>query len=147
MLERGWSYLFSVVLVVAIFYPLQTQPLRDSFPLSTYPMFTTKRPAYADIDHVVGVAGDDRSEVIRPGLVASSEVLQTKMVITEALRQGRRGAKQLCEQVSRRVADDADLGWVQHIEVRSDRYMVLGYFGSARKPVRSNLRARCEVDR
>ncbi len=144
--ERWWSYLVSAVAIGAVLYPLQTDPQVDSFPLSTYPMFTAERPPFADIDHVVGV-GRGRRAPIPPGLVASGEVLQAKVAVAETLRRGRRGAQALCRQVAERVAQSGDLGWVEHLEVRSDRYQVLGYFSSARAPVTSRLHARCPIER
>ena len=145
-MERWWGWAVSAAFVGAVLYPLQTDPPTDSFPLSTYPMFTSKRPPHADVDHVVAIAGE-RSEVVPPALVYSSEVLQTQQSVKKTIRRGRRAAKKLCSDVAARVAEESDLSWATHIEVRGDRYMVLGYFSSARQPIRSRKHARCEVKR
>jgi hypothetical protein len=145
-MDRGWSVFVSLALVCAVLYPLQTDPQRDSFPLSTYPMFTNQNPPGVAIDHVVGV-GDGHSQAIPPGLVAGGEVLQAKAAITAQLTRGRPGAVALCRDVAQRVARDEDFAWVQQLEVRSDSYQVLGYFSSTRRPLKSNVHARCKVER
>jgi hypothetical protein len=141
--RRAWAYLVSVTLVGAVLWPLQQNDPKDSFPLSTYPMFSRKRPTELSIDHVLAVAGS-RQEAIPPKLVASGEVLQAKTTISQKLRRGRRGAEELCRMVAERVADEGDYGWAEHIEVRSDRYLVLGYFSGAKKPIWSRVHARCD---
>jgi len=140
--RRAWAYLVSATLVGAVLWPLQKAKPKDDFPLSTYPMFSRKRPSEVSIDHVVAVAGE-RQEALPPDLVASGEVLQAKATITQKLRRGRRGAEELCRQVAERMAADEDYAWADRIEVRSDRYLVLGYFSGARKPIWSRVHARC----
>jgi hypothetical protein len=147
MVERAYGYVVSVLLLGAVLYPLQTDPLRDSFPLSTYPMFSKARPAFITIGHVVGVGKDGRLEPIPPSVVASGEVLQTKVAIRNTIRRGRRAATRLCDEVRGRVAADGSLSWVEWVEVRTDRYQVAGYFSSARKPVWTRKHARCRVER
>lgn len=148
MLERAYGYVVSVLLLGAVVYPLQAEPRRDSFPLSTFPMFSKARPAFITLDHVVGISGDaKRTEPIPPGVVFSSEVLQTKVAIRNTVRAGRRATRALCTEVRKRVAADPDLAWVEWVEVRTDRYQVAGYFTGARKPVWSRKHARCRVSR
>lgn len=143
--QRVWAYGVSLALVGAVLWPLQQQRPKDSFPLSTYPMFSRKRPTEVSIDHVVGVGPGGRQEAIPPDLVASGEVLQAKITISQKLRRGRRGAEELCEQVAARLAGRSAYAWVERVEVRSDRYLVVGYFTGARKPVWSRRHAQCAV--
>lgn len=148
MLERAYGYVVSVLLLGAMLYPLQTEPKRDSFPLSTFPMFSKSRPAFIALDHVVGIGTDGkRTEPIPPEVVFSSEVLQTKVAIRNTVRRGRRASRALCTEVRKRVAAMPDLSWVDWVEVRTDRYQVAGYFTGAREPVWSRKHARCRVDR
>ena len=142
--RRAWAYSVSLLLVGAVLWPLQQRPPRDSFPLSTYPMFSRKRPTELSIDHVVAIA-DARQEAVPPNLVASGEVLQAKATITQKLRRGRRGAEELCREVAERLQGEGDWSWARHLEVRSDRYLVLGYFSGSKKPIWSRMHARCDL--
>lgn len=145
MLERAYGYVVSALLLGAVVYPLQTEPPRDSFPLSTFPMFSKSRPAFITIGHVVGVGADGQTLPIPPDLVASGEVLQAKVAIHNTIQRGRRATQQLCAEVTARIAADPDYAWVVSVEVRTDRYQVAGYFSGARKPVWSRTHARCPV--
>jgi hypothetical protein len=143
--QRAWGYLVSLGLIGAVLWPLQQAKPKDSFPLSTYPMFSRKRPSEVSIDHVVGVGASGRQEAIPPRFVASGEVLQAKITISQKLKRGRKGALELCKQVAARLADEEAYGWVERVEVRSDRYLVVGYFSGARKPIWSRRHASCPV--
>ena len=143
--RRAWAYSVSLALVGAVLWPLQQNKPEDSFPLSTYPMFSRKRPTELSLDHVVAVSAA-RQEAVPPKLVASGEVLQAKATITQKLRRGRRGAEDLCRQVADRLRGEEDWRWANHVEVRSDRYLVLGYFSGAKKPIWSRVHARCDLE-
>lgn len=142
---RAWAYLVSLALIGAVLWPLQQNEPKDSFPLSIYPMFSKARPTEASIDHVVAVATDGRQQAVPPHLVASGEVLQAKVAISHTLERGRRGAEELCRKVAAALVDQPDWSWAERVEVRSDRYLVLGYFSGARKPVWSRVHARCPL--
>jgi hypothetical protein len=147
MFHRAYGYVVSAVLLGAVVYPLQTEPQRDSFPLSTFPMFSKARPAFITIGHVVGVGADKQMRPIPPEIVASGEVLQAKVAIRDTIRRGRRATVALCDQVRQRVAADPDFAWVERIEIRTDRYQVSGYFTGARKPVSTRKHASCHVSK
>jgi hypothetical protein len=147
MWDRAYGYLVSAIVVGALLYPLQVSPPRDSFPLSTFPMFSKARPPFADIDHVVAVDAAGASTVLPPGMVASDEVLQAKVAVTTVVRRGRKAAVELCLAVAQRVAADPEHAAAVRVEVRSDRYQVDGYFSGARQPVSSSVHARCPVRR
>ncbi len=145
-LDRLWGYAVSVFLLGAVLYPLQTKPPRDSFPLSTYPMFSKARPAFISVGHVMAVGKDGREEPIPPNIVGGGEVLQAKVAIRNTIRRGRNAVRELCRKVAVGVAGDDDWSWVTAIEVRTDRYQVAGYFSGGHKPVSSRLHTRCDRD-
>ena len=134
-----WGTAVSLLLLAATASPLIHG--RDSFPLSTFPMFSKARPPIVDIDHVIGIGADGSEEVVPPSLVMRGEVLQTKVAITQAI--ANRRAKLLCREVASRLAglDRA----VVRVEVRSDRYRVSGYFAGDRRPLETRVHARCRV--
>jgi hypothetical protein len=138
---RPAALLVSTVVLGAILWPMLRDPPIDSFPLSTYPMFSRHRPKVIALDHVVGVRADGSREVIPPGTVASREVLQTKVLIRDTVRRGPRAALALCREVAARVSA-ADF---HRIEIRHDAYRVLPYFEGDRAPVKSRVHARCKV--
>lgn len=73
----------------------------DSFPLSTFPMFSRARPLLVTIDRVMEVDAQGERPV-PPSVVASGEVLQAKVAIARATsRPG--GAKALCSAVASRL--------------------------------------------
>lgn len=134
-----WGAIVSVVMLGAVISPLVHGV--DSFPLSTFPMFSKARPPEVDIDHVVAVEATGTEWVVPPSVVMRGEVLQTKVAISQAI--GARRADALCAAVAARL----EAPTVVRLEVRSDRYLVAGYFSSARRPIRSHVHARCEVPR
>lgn len=137
-MTRVWGGLVSVVVLGAMATPLWHE--KDDYPLSTYPMFSRARPPVVDIDHVVGIYEGGEQRVVPPSLVMRGEVLQTKIAISAAI--GRRKADVLCREVAARAAGDPSL---VRLEVRSDSYLVSGYFSSARRPIKSRVHARCRV--
>jgi hypothetical protein len=138
---RPSALLVGIAVLGAMSWPMFRDPPTDSFPLSTYPMFSRHRPTVVALDHVVGVRTDGRREVIPPGTVASREVLQTKVLIRDTVRRGRKATMQLCRQVATRVSASE----FEKVEIRHDAYRVLPYFDGDRKPVKSRVHARCAV--
>lgn len=146
-MTRWYGNIISLLLIAAVLSPLQADPKLDSYPLSSFAMFTTKRPPVVEIVHAVGFAKDGGTRPIPPRLVAGAEVLQAKVMLQQTVRKGRRASRKLCAKIAKRVGGDSGHAWVERIEVRSDRYQVMSYFSSARKPIRSRVHAKCEVPR
>lgn len=145
--ERVYAYSVSVALIGAVLWPTVRTPPVDSFPLSTLPMFSRKRPAEVLIDHVVAVNGEGVVTVVPPSLVAGSEVLQTKAAITYAVRRGPAASLKLCHTVAERLAKRDNWTHATRVEVRRDRYHVLKYFDGHNKPLKSLAFARCPIER
>src|SRR5690606_23790638 len=94
------AYVTSLVLLGAVAWPMFRSPPADSYPLSSYPMFSRARPPFADIEHVVAVSRDGSRRPVPPSRVASGEVLQAKVAIARTLAGGRRAARALCTEVA-----------------------------------------------
>jgi hypothetical protein len=139
------AYGLSLFALAVVASPMFAVSPRDSFPLSTYPMFAHTRPRIVDIDHVVAVDGDGQRRVVPPAIVSRGEVLQSKAIIDGAVSRGRRASAALCREIAARLADDADWSATRLLEVRRDRFDVLGYFSGAREPLESRVHARCRV--
>ncbi len=143
--SAAYAYAVSLVLIGAVMWPAVRTPPQDSFPLSTFPMFSRKRPAEVLIDHVVAV--DDRgvAQVVPPQLVAGADVLQTKVAIAHAVRSGGAGRQRLCREVAARLAKEPDWRHAKRVEIRRDRFAVLKYFSDSREPIHSQVYVRCKV--
>lgn len=141
---RAAALMVSAVLIAATVWPALRDPPRDSFPLSTYPMFSALRER-PWIDTVVGFDADDREHRIGPELVANAEVMQAAQTISKAIR--RKQAGRLCEQIAARVASNSAHSDVVRLEIQSRQFDPRSYFVSAtgKVPLRLRRRARCEV--
>lgn len=124
--HRAWGYLAGLGATAAVLSPLVTaQP--DSFPISTYPMFSRSRGSPV-IDAVVGVSGNGADRPLPPSLIASGEVLQTKALIARAVQHGRAGMAELCGEVAQRVAATELAGTLRAVAIVRRRYDPLRYF-------------------
>jgi len=137
---RAGALLVSGVLLAAVWSPVLEPPSADSFPISSYPMFSRKRPAVAAVAHAIGVRADGTREVLAPSDVGSSEVLQAKVIIQRTVQRGRRAARKLCREIAGRVHDR-----YERVEIRTDKYRVLPYFDGDRSPIRTRMHARCRT--
>jgi len=138
--------LFSALVIAATVSPALRDPPRDSFPLSTYPMFSTVRDR-PWVDVVVGFEADGTERRVGPRLVANAEVMQAAQTVSKAIR--RKQAKGLCEQVAERVAAEPDYAEVVRLEVQSRQFDPRTYFVEVDgdTPLRVRRRAKCGVPR
>lgn len=142
---RRWpAALFSVALLALTLAPLAREG--DSFPLSSYPMFSSVRTK-PWISIVVARDAQGEQRPIPPRLVANAEVMQAAQTIGNAVR--RKQAGQLCERVAARIAAEPAWADAVHVEVQSRQFDPFTYFTSedGRTPLQVRRRARCEVPR
>jgi hypothetical protein len=142
--RRTPPLIFSVLVMAATLSPALREPSRDSFPLSTYPMFSSV-PKAAWLDVIVGFDAAGNEHRIPPQLVANIEVMQAAQTIRLAVRQRR--APQLCVEVAARVAADPNFEHVVRLEVQRRKFDPLTYFTSppSERLLDLRRRARCEV--
>lgn len=133
------------VALAALAWPVVRRPPTDSFPLSTYPMFTQERPRVTAVDLAVGV--DDTGGDVRldPGLVGGTvEVIQAVATVGRAISDG--SADDLCAEVAERVGRSGR-DEVVEILVVTDRYDVVEALVDPGPPQDRLVHARCEVPR
>ena len=119
----------TALVALIVLWPVLAHPDTDGFPLSTYPMFSTRRPSAAAFATVVGVDGAGRSHWLTPTLVnGTREVVQAAAVVQRQVADGR--ADQLCAEVAERVAR-AGVVATEQIQVVTVRYDTVGYFSAA----------------
>ena len=145
--SRAFGYLVGFGLVVCALVP-SVLGLGDSFPFSTYPMFSTRRDR-PTVHVAVGL--DARGGEMRLGpqiVVGSLEVMQAAQTVRNAVRAGKRARKELCEAIALRVAAEGSLREIERIELRSLRFDPLTYFEhDPPVPLERRVRARCPVPR
>jgi hypothetical protein len=138
--RRAWP---AAVLVVAVVGLLPVLADRDSFPLSTLPMFSADLPAVQPIDTVVGVRGDGSEVPLDPDRIAGTDVVnQAAAVVSSAITSG--AAATLCAAVARRAAA-AGLDGVVALEVVTEHYDAVRWFDGDHRPVGRDVHARCPL--
>jgi hypothetical protein len=143
-LERAWSYAVGLALVAAVLLPLTWNPRDDSFPLSTYPMFSGRQSAEATIPHAIGFTAEGDRVVLPPGAVANDEVIQAFETLRQAVAQGQAGTDRLCASVARWSERRDD---VVSVAIVSDTFNAVRYFEGDKSPVRTVVHSECEVSR
>jgi hypothetical protein len=133
-------------LIGATLSPLLRDPWDDGFPLSTYPMFASKRPTTLTFHYTLGEGRAGERVILTPGLVGTGEVLQAMRVVDRAVSAGRLEMTKLCDAVARRVAAEPDFSHVAYVRVITGTHESLSYLGEG-KVGRELERLRCVVVR
>lgn len=136
----------SLALVGATLWPLVRDPTDDGFPLSTYPMFSWKRPTKLRMTYGLGATATGERVYLSPWIAGSGEVLQARAIFERAASQGRAGLARLCTQIAERVAAlpaYADVVTIRIVDGTHDsvEYLVRDQIGSETE------RHRCPVPR
>ena len=144
--ERAFAYALSIVMLALVLSPLARHPDDDSFPLSTYPMFSHERPRSMTMTHVVGLDASGRREPLSPRVSADTrEVLQSMRTIEGAVRRGR--AIVSCHEAAERVKARPELDHVREVAVETITFDAVAYFDDAPPEPKRFVHARCKVRR
>lgn len=136
----------SVALIGATLSPLLRDPYDDGFPLSTYPMFASKRPTKLTFHYALGETGAGGRVILTPSLVGTGEVLQAMRVIDRAAHAGKLEMSKLCVAIAQRVSSDADFAQVTSVRIIMGTHDALEYLIDD-KVGRELERLRCAVRR
>jgi hypothetical protein len=115
---------------------------RDSFPLSTFPMFASRRTSSETVDTAVAVDGLRVWRLDPERIGATDEVILAGATVSDAVNAGH--ADRLCDDIARRVAS-AGPDEAIAIEVVTERYDAVEWFGGNRAPLARVVHARCPV--
>lgn len=146
---RRWLALSTAVVVaLVVCWPVLAHPDRDGFPLSTYPMFSSRRTTTEPLSTVVGIDAAGAQRWLDPRLLnGTREVVQAAAVISDEIRSGQ--AARLCTEVADRVEDrqhgDAVADRVVRLEVVTVRYDAVDWFGGDHQPLERTVHATCPV--
>jgi len=141
-LERLWSYAFAAALVIAVLWPLAGDPRGDSFPFSTFPMFSGRQSPEATIPHAIAINPQGERSVLPPQAVANDEVIQAFETLRQAVRQGPEATARLCERAAGWSSGRED---AVRVEIVSDTYDAVRYFEGDKAPLATTVHATCEV--
>ena len=145
--ERWRALALSVALVAIVIWPVVRRPPRDSFPHSTYPMFSENRAPVADIEVVVGRTLDGRDITLSPELIAGTEeVIVAGSLVRTSVRRGPDAASDLCHDVAQRIAGQGPPD-VDEVVVRTDRHDAIAWFQGDRAPLERTIHSSCQVVR
>lgn len=137
-----WRRAVPVAVGALVLAPAFGDPGSDSYPLSSYPMFSTDRPVRADLATVVGV--NAAGEVVRlsPELIAGAdEPILAAATVSGSIRTGQ--SDQLCTEAADRVrAAGLD---VAEAVVRTEHVDVVAHVADGADPLAVTVYARCPV--
>lgn len=126
-MSRARAYVFGWAVIAAVAYPVTFDRNQDSYPLSSYPMFSARRDRptvyFAQALNAQGVA-----QRVPPELVAGPEVMQAAVTIRRAIQGGRRSMRALCRTIAARVGDDPDFEGARHVQLMSVEIDPVAYF-------------------
>lgn len=129
--------LFGMLVIVLVAAPAFGSPARDSFPLSTYPMFSLARPAETTVSTAVGFGSDGERMTLSPRTISGTrEVIQAAGTVAQAISSGT--ADELCREILAGAPST-----VATIEIVTERYDVVAYFDGATEPLERAVHARC----
>ncbi len=113
----------------------------DSYPLSSYPMFSSDRGSEARFATAVGESADGRILRLDPETISGSdEVILAAATVSRAVRRDRAG--ELCSEIADRV-DDAE---VRQVVVRTERHDLIASLVDDAEPLAVEEHARCQVE-
>lgn len=143
---RAFAAAISLALIGATLWPLARHPRDDGFPLSTYPMFASRRPTVQTYRYALGETASGQRRTLSPSVVGTGEVLQAMRVIDRALAAGRGEAAKLCVAIAARVAADAARGDVVAIRLVTGTHDAVEYLARGQVGRETDI-LRCPVKR
>ena len=145
-MNRVAAAVVSIALIGATLSPLVRDPVADSFPLSTYPMFAWKRPTKLTMSYAIGETATGERRYLTPRVVGSGEVLQARAIVERAVNQGGSELRAFCTKVAANVARLERFADVARIRVMSGTHDAIEFLVRDQRGVESE-RAKCEVKR
>lgn len=129
-----------VIVVVIGIFPAAFS--RDSYPLSNYPMFSSRRTAIEPVHTVVAVDRDGTPRRLSPTQISGNdEVVSAAQLVYRAI--ARDGGIVLCDDVARRVIGRYEGG--TELEVVTERYDAIDWYEGRRLPVSRVVHTSCRV--
>lgn len=131
--------------VAALFLPVALD--RDGLPLSTYPMYSSARPAEVTLVTAYGLDAVGERSTLSLGVIGNSD---DPLVVAGELRSAVRGgrAEDRCDEIAGRAAVSGSVSEaVVEVEIVSERYDVVDRVDSSAPPIERTIHATCRVER
>src|SRR5262245_52091325 len=145
-MRRLAAVVISIGAVAAVLSPLLWDESRDSYPVSTYPMFARDHGRVRAYATVVGVRDGGEVERLSPETIAGTrEPVQAAETVVREVRRGHAAA--LCDDVAARITTRGSNDELDSIEVVTETYDVLAYFDGQTEPEQRLVHATCDVTR
>ena len=143
MIRAAARVVTTVGLAAAILSPLFRERRWDSFPISSFPMFSRgDLGSIVALGHVVLVSESDSRSPAPPALVGTPEPMVAKNLIESAIARG--DAAGLCTRIAARARIEAPDA--RTVEVVTSTFDTRRYFAD-RAPLSREVHASCEVGR
>jgi hypothetical protein len=148
---RAWAIAVNLVATLVVLAPGVSALRRekwDSFPLTTYPMFSQPRPETETVRYVFGVNAGGERVLVPSHYWTAGGFNQGSMQLGAIERRGKPALKDLCTQIAKRVEGrhEARLAGVVEVVVARGRYAPNQVFRDGDPtPVREVVLARCPV--
>jgi hypothetical protein len=141
-MRRRRATVLSVAAIGVVLAPAWIE--RDSYPLSTYPMFSYRRERVEVVDTAVGYDITGARVRLTPTLIAGGrEVIHAAVTVSTAISRGDTDA--LCAEIAARAATRKPA--LRRIEIVSETHDVVDYFAGDGAPSAITVHAACEVPR
>lgn len=138
--------LVTVVLAGGIVSPLARERGWDSFPISSYPMFSRgDLGTVNELAHVLIVSVDGARAPAKPALVGSPEPMVAMSIVRAHVDRGT--SAELCAAVAERAREGSDAIEVEVVKSVFDSRTYFSEGPAARAPIERTVVARCEVRR
>jgi hypothetical protein len=143
-MRRGWAYVVSVAALALVFSPVLRPSQRDSYPLSTYPMFSYDRGRESALPTAVGVTVDGQLRRLSPELISGGyEPVQAFATVEASIENG--DTADLCHEIAERTAKSR-AGDLVAIEVVTEVHDVVASFEGDKEPSQRIVHARCPLE-
>lgn len=137
------AWLVGLGATLCVLWPRLSEDARDSFPLSTYPMFSRSRGDLT-LYSALGIRHAGAAQPVSPALVGSTEVLQAKALIQRAALGGPATTSRLCREIAARCARRGDAA-IERISIVRRVYDPIEYFTRGPRPQSERTLHSCEV--
>jgi hypothetical protein len=133
----AWGAVAATVVVVAA-VPLALD--RDSFPLSTYPMFSSRRSSTESVDTAILIDASGRTTRIHPRDIAGTdEVILAAVTVSDALRDDT--TELLCGDIVARLGPGAPEG--AQVQIVTEVYDAIEWYRGDRTPLSTVVHTSC----
>ena len=147
MNDKLHAYVLSSVLLLAMLAPAFRDPADDSFPFSTFPMFSRARKRTEAVTSALAVSADGTETVVPAAYIANSEPMQAVATLQRTVSAGRKSAGVLCSGIAERLAhsDDPRLAGAKQVLITTRDVDAIAYLAGHTESSGGKVHARCDV--